>query len=158
MQLSASDLPAGIPLTWTLFMRGGVEVAQLSSVSGPGVASLAVDDWVFPEVMLTDQELEAGEEFEVFEFTFTVEGGGRSQDSADAVTYSDTLNTQLSIKLNDDDVFSPQAMPYVVHTLVGSRKGVTQTVDGQDGFVIETGLPPGGATVVVEDLEAVRAS
>jgi len=48
-----------------------------------------------------------------------------------------------------------RALPYVVHTLAGSRRGKTQNVDGEDGWVIEAGLPPGGATLVVEDIEAV---
>ena len=49
----------------------------------------------------------------------------------------------------------PDALPYVVHTLAGSRRGKTQNVDGEDGWVIEAGLPAGGATLVVEDIEAV---
>jgi hypothetical protein len=47
-------------------------------------------------------------------------------------------------------------MAYVVHTLAGSRSGTTQTINDEAGWVVEEGLPPGGSTLVVEDIEALR--
>ncbi len=155
MQLSAPGLSAGTPLTWTLSDVSGLELARFSSVAAADGASFEVSDWVFPDGIVDSVALQAGDEFTPSQFSFAVAGGERAAASEFPVTYADTLKKRLAVTVSfDGDVF-PDALPYVVHTLAGSRRGKTQNVDGEDGWVIEAGLPPGGATLVVEDIEAV---
>ncbi len=156
MRLVAPGLPAGTPVTWSLEQVDAGPVAELTSVSSAGGAGAPNTDWVFPDALVMNPEISAEEAFPEVSFGFTAEAGGRSITARANVVYADDLKIQLAVAPSSEPEEFPPELPYVVHTLIGSRRGKTQSVEGEDGFVIEAGLPPGGATVVVEDLEALK--
>jgi hypothetical protein len=156
MRLVAPGLPAGTPVTWILEQVDAGPVAEQSSISSAGGAEAPNTDWVFPDALIMNPEISAEEAFPEVSFGFTAEAGGRSITTQANVVYADDLKIRLAVTPSFEAEEFPPELPYVVHTLVGSRRGKTRSVDGEDGFVIEAGLPPGGATVVVEDLEALR--
>jgi outer membrane protein OmpA-like peptidoglycan-associated protein len=149
LNLVAPGLPAGTAMAFTI-SSDGVSMVTLEGVSVVDAASIPFDEWDAPEQVPFIGDLDPGQEFPVVTYDFEVEGGGRVVRSRAPLTYEDVIRLQLTLEQDGDGDGDPEILanqPYVVNTLWGRRRGQTD----EQGMLVETGLPPGGATVVLRD-------
>jgi len=157
MQLEAPGLAAGETVMWEIEQLGYGVVGRTNSTATDNAASCPWNDWVFPESTSGDLDLSEGTDFPTVQFQFTATAGGRSKTSV-PLAYADRLELRSLIQASSAEAVVPaDGYAYWIHTLWGRRQGHTTTIDGLEGCVREVDLPPGGATVVLEDNEAAKA-
>ncbi len=147
MVVEAPGCPPGIDMVFSVVISEfDEELATKEVRSGAGEIEAAFAEWDAPLEPPYAGEMEAGTAFPEVFFEFVVEGGGRRVASRNKIRYEDQLNVRLDLD-DEGDIESIINQPYVIATLWGKRRGVT---DGE-GVVQEKGLPPGGSSLILRD-------
>lgn len=144
IQLSAPGLPSETPLAIEVRLVGVGTIASLAVPSGTDGVIVPFNDWDAPPEVPFVGELQAGQEFPISLVEFTIEGGGRSVQTAAPLTYADSAT--MTLTLDDEGVERILANEkYVLCTPFGRRLGTT---DAQ-GQLVEAGLPLGGGLIAL---------
>lgn len=141
LALDAPGLPAGTSVTFEITEVGRGVVATREVEAAQDGAILDFGDWFDPERELAPVALGPGQRFPTAKFSFRATANGRSED-APAKDYADAI---AGVVLDDLETPMPNTA-YIVVTAWGTRTGTTDA----EGKVDESGLPPGGAVLVVD--------
>lgn len=143
--LVSPSLNAGQQVTFTLNLEGfgANPIHTQNVVAQKGYAELVWDTWFAPEWPGPPLALVKGQAFPDVKFSATAQVDGVAVPvPAPQVLYQDTLT--LQVKRADK---TPVVTDYTLFTSWGHRTGQTD----ETGKIVETGLPPGGATLVLSD-------
>jgi hypothetical protein len=149
MILEASDLPEGEPVVFEVFQatpsRVSISPPITETVKG-GRAVAEFGGWFAPERVASKVALKDGEKFSDVSFVFVASSGG-DQIESEPLLYSDIVDLQF---LFSDGADSPASeRDYILLSPWGTLRGKTT----KSGNVRVEGLPPGGAKVVILDVD-----
>jgi hypothetical protein len=149
MILEASDLPEGESVLFEVFQATPSRVPISPPITGTiqdGRAVAEFRDWFAPERVASKVALKDGEKFSEVSFLFVASAGG-DQIESQPLPYSDIVDLQFVFSDGADTPASER--DYVLLSPWGSLRGKTT----KSGNVRVEGLPPGGAKVVVLDVD-----
>lgn len=152
--VKAPGLEAGTPVTFSIIQEEFGVVATQTVTAATDRVALDWDDWVHPDALPPCVVLDASEPFPEVAFSFEIEGGGRVVACKAPALFADFIRAPLELEFGEESSVASDNVPYTICTLWGSRSGETKTLDGEEGMIDETGLPPGGATILVENSRA----
>jgi hypothetical protein len=147
MVVEAPGAPAGMEMEYRVIISGfAEEIGVLRAPSGDGQGVARFSAWDAPLEPPYAGEMQATQVFPEIFFEFVAEGGGRRVTSRNRIPYRDALDMQLEME-DGGELQRLGDQPYVVATLWGKRRGVTNA----DGILREAGLPPGGISLILRD-------
>jgi hypothetical protein len=153
----AGPLAAGDPVIFDVVQNGFGPIGQVKVSAGSGEAEAPWRDFFHPARVQPVGALAAGARFPTVTFTFTATAQGRPNKPTAPLAYGDDLSVRATYSIGQAFKREAVARPYVLHSPWGTRSGKTLKAGDADGCVLETGLPPGGASVVLGESALLSA-
>jgi len=150
MILTAPDLTAGEEVEFEVFQGGVGSIGKTIARAEAGKAAARWSDWFHPSRATgSSRVLDRGQSFDAATFHFTASAVGKEAKTTSPCTYADAIEVQVLYAIEGRENVPAKDRDYTVHTPWGARKGRTTKKGNEQGFVVEHGLPPGGASVVI---------